>query len=86
MPLRVSVPAPFLLRSPVPVKSPVNSESNPLVSIVPPPAFSVTARPLMIEAVVCSVPPSNVRGPAASPRLLSALTDTIPSSMVVPPV
>jgi len=57
----------------------------PFVSIVPPPALSVTARAELKPAPYRSVPPLKVSPPAAAPRLLSALTLSAPALTVVPP-
>jgi hypothetical protein len=57
----------------------------PLVSNVPPPALSVTARLLTKPDRNCSVPPPKVSPPAAAPRLASELTASVPLLMVVPP-
>ena len=57
----------------------------PLVSTVPPPALSVTARFEVKPDRNCKVPPPNERVPELLPRLLSADTASVPALIVVPP-
>ncbi|VTY21589.1 Uncharacterised protein [Xylophilus ampelinus] len=49
---------------------------------VPPAAPSVTAREVVMPAVVCSVPPSSVRTPDTSPRAASLEIDKAPPDTV----
>jgi hypothetical protein len=46
----------------------------------------VVGRFIVMSAVVCSVPKSNKRVPAALPRLSLLDTETTPSKKSVPPV
>src|SRR5262245_47244361 len=57
----------------------------PLVSNVPPPALSVTARLVVKPDRNCKAPPPKARPPELLPRLLSAETATVPALIVVPP-
>ena len=86
-PERVSVPAPTLVRPPVPPMPCETVVLKLLVSIVPPPASSVIARvPARLKlAPSCSVPPLKVSPPLALPRLASLDTDSVPAFSVVPP-
>ncbi|MNI20311.1 hypothetical protein D3C73_737860 [compost metagenome] len=85
-PVRISVPAPSLVRAPAPAIGPASSNVVPLsVSTVPAPA-RVTFRAEAMLDVVLSVPPSRVNPPAASPRLASFEMRTVPPSISVPPV
>ena len=76
---------PTLVRPPGPLMLPVSNGPLPLVSKVPPPEFSVTARLLMKPDRNCKAPPPNARLPELSPRLLSADTANVPPLTVVPP-
>ena len=92
--LRVSVPAPVLVRLPVPVRSP---EKVALVvaevSTVPPPAPRFTARPvtnapLVVSASVPEVVASpSVTSPSALPSApLAATLSVLPPATTVPPL
>ena len=54
----------------------------PLLSTVPPPALSVTARAVVTFAVACNVPPFKVSPPAAPPRLASDEIASVPDVIV----
>ena len=84
-PESVSVPAPILVSPPMPESVPPSVELLPLVSKVPPPKLSVTARFEVKPARYCKVPPPSVRVPEPLPRLLSADTASVPPLIVVPP-
>jgi hypothetical protein len=81
----VSVPAPVLVRPPAPEMVPASVALLPLVSKVPPPALSVTARLVVNPERYRSVPPPKARPPEAAPRFASAATASAPPLMVVPP-
>jgi hypothetical protein len=81
----VIVPTPTLVRPPAPPIAPASVALLPLVSNVPPPAFSVTVRLVVKPVRNCSVPPPKARPPDAAPRLLSAVTASVPPLIVVPP-
>ncbi|KDD88559.1 hypothetical protein L524_0286, partial [Bordetella bronchiseptica MBORD762] len=81
-----SVPAPSLIKAPVPPIRPCQSRLAPLATdIAPLPAPMVTPRALEKLADAASVPPSSVTAPAAAPRLASRETCTVPALTVVPP-
>ena len=65
---KTNVPAPDLVKVPVPLKMPDNVSSKPLVSIVPPPALKAISRLVDKIALVCKVPPPNAIFPV--PKLL----------------
>ncbi|KGD58790.1 hypothetical protein DP49_5681 [Burkholderia pseudomallei] len=76
-----------MVRLPGPLIRPfIVSVVPPSTSRVPPPAFSVVARPDVNDAVVSSMPPSRLSGPAAAPRLASLDTCTLPALIAVPPL
>src|SRR5438132_2940906 len=58
----------------------------PLVSKVPPPALSVTARLVVKPERNCKAPPPKARPPALLPRLPSLETASVPALTIVPPV
>ena len=70
MPVSVSVPAPALVRPPLPVIPCAMVVLKPSVSKVPPPTSSAMARVAerLKLAPHCSVPPSKVSPPEAAPR------------------
>jgi hypothetical protein len=70
----------------MPETAPPSVASLPLVSTVPPPALSVTARFEVKPDRNCKVPPPKMRPPALLPRLLSADTASVPAVMVVGPL
>ncbi len=84
-PESVSVPAPVLVSPPMPESVPPSVALLPLVSKLPPPDFSVTARFEAKPARYCKVPPPKTRSPVPAPRLLSAATASVPALIVVPP-
>src|SRR5262249_28400214 len=85
VPVSVSVPVPILVSPPVPEIVPASVALLPLVSNVPPPALSVTARLVVKPDRNCKAPPPKARPPELLPRLLSAETATVPALIVVPP-
>jgi hypothetical protein len=80
------MPAPFLVRPPVPAMTLEITRALPLVSIVPPPAFKVIARLVEIKPSACSVPPLKLRAPPMPPSLLSLEAATVPPLIARPPV
>ena len=84
MPDSVRVPAPILVRLPLPVTAP--DKVAPLAAeTVPPPAPSETALSTVAAMPVTeSVPAFKVSAPV--PRLLSEATDRVPPLTVVVPV
>ncbi|CAB4931830.1 unannotated protein [freshwater metagenome] len=56
-----------------------------VMSNVPPPAFKVVARDIVMSAVARRMPPPNVRVPAPAPRLASRTIEIMPALIVVPP-
>src|SRR5262249_58708982 len=84
-PANTSVPSPILVRPPLPPMAPASVALLPLVSKVPPPALSVTARLVVKPDRNCSVPPPKARPLAAAPRLASAATASTPPLLAVPP-
>ena len=58
--------------------TPASVATLPLVSNVPPPALSVTARFELKPARYCSVPPLKLSPPAAAPRLPSDEIASVP--------
>ena len=90
LPESVSVPAPVLVSPPAPLLPMALAKvtSFPLVSIVPPPACSVTDRTEMstfpAPKAYWSVPPLKLSGPA--PRLLIVVNCTAPSLRFRPPL
>ena len=86
IPFSVRLPAPAFVSAPAPLMMPASVASNPLVSTVPPPAPSVTARADVKPAPYCSVPPFNVSPPDVAPRLTSLDTLSVPALTVVPPL
>src|SRR5437588_378799 len=85
LPNSVSAPPPTLERPPGPPIVPDSVVLLPLVSNVPPPELSVTARLVEKLPLNCNVPPPNVSPPEAAPRLASLLTASVPALIVVPP-
>src|SRR5262245_7891751 len=85
VPVRVRAPLPILVSPPVPAIVPASVALLPLVSNVPPPELSVTARLVVKPERNCKAPPPKARPPALLPRLLSAETATVPALIVVPP-
>ena len=76
---KISVPAPALVKPPVPPMVWPMPNWNPLVSIVPPPAFNVIGRNRFPAAPTsCSVPPLKVSVSPAVPRLLSLEIASVP--------
>jgi hypothetical protein len=81
------LPLPAFVSAPAPVTGCARVEEKDCVSIVPPPAFNVTARVPARSTlwVSCSVPPLNARLPVVAPSALSVPIATVPSVKVVPP-
>ena len=84
-PVRISEPAPVLVRAPVPEMMPESVSSLPFVSKIPPPAWSVTDRVEEKLPKRRSVPPSKFKPPEVFPRLLSEPTARTPALIVEPP-
>ncbi len=80
VPASVKLPAPITVNFPeLAVEiAPLKVEICPLVSIVPPPAFSVRLRLLVIGASVRSVPPLKLIATVLAPKLLSLEMATVP--------
>src|SRR6516165_1488276 len=72
---------PIFVRLPVPEIVPPSVELLPLVSTVPPPALSVTARLVVKPDRNCKAPAPKLRVPELLPRLLSADTASVPALM-----
>ncbi|MCY1169359.1 hypothetical protein D9M73_93850 [compost metagenome] len=81
-PLRVRLALPFLVRLPAPEMMPETVRLLAPVSTVPPLAPKVTARLMVMVAVVCRVPPSSVRLPVLAPRLVSDEMARVPALTV----
>ena len=74
---------PALVSAPLPVTAPlIASVVFASVSSVPPGAVSVTARAVVMSAVVWSVPPASVSAPLTAPRLASDAMASVPELTV----
>ena len=77
------MPAPVLVRPPLPPMSPLRPAKGPApTSIVPPPALSVMVRPVVNAVSNRNVPPLKLSPPDASPRLASCDTARVPALIV----
>ena len=85
-PDKVKTPVPVLLNEPVPEKTPLKVRSYPLVSMVPPPAFTVPVRVKLRDVKICKAPPSKLSVPLTLPKFPSPFTATTPPFRVRPPV
>ena len=89
MPVRVRVPAPFLVRPPAPLATPAMLTLLQLVSMTPV-LVNVTVRvaPEVMVPAACSVPPVNINVLVALPSPIAALAFafSVPAAIVVAPL
>ena len=93
VPDRIKIPSPDFVNAVDPSITPPYVKVVPLSTLtVPPPVLHVI--PLLVfrvkDAVVCKVPPFKIKRSASKvsglPRLLSAATEMVPSSIIILPV